>query len=198
MTKSKPTYCAWDGVSEPGRVHSKLIDTDWQDRQRRRVAFLRGGMEDEAAIAKEMAARIRYWRGSGRSRGGQSSEVSSDPVSIIFRVVLGVVLISLVGRVFFHGFSFLIANPHWLFGGLGVFLLIGIPIDLKGRRRRRVFASLVDDTCPTCGYDLSNLASVPIGDENVRLGPPACPECGAPWPLVPPPAPWMPDDSHDS
>jgi hypothetical protein len=60
-------------------------------------------------------------------------------------------------------------------------------------RRRRVRGRLRDAlslrSCPDCGYDLKGhdpaLPPGMLGSTDV--GPALCPECGSPWPLVPPP-----------
>lgn len=40
--------------------------------------------------------------------------------------------------------------------------------------------------CPDCGYNLRSIPTFVGGDPTV-IGPPVCPECGSPWPLVPSP-----------
>ena len=44
-----------------------------------------------------------------------------------------------------------------------------------------------DARCPDCWYDLSGTTVLrPELLDGAFLGPARCPECGAPWPLVPP------------
>lgn len=47
--------------------------------------------------------------------------------------------------------------------------------------------ALRDRCCPDCGYELLN--TKPALEPSVLrvVGPKVCPECGSPWPLVPPP-----------
>lgn len=48
--------------------------------------------------------------------------------------------------------------------------------------------------CPDCNYDLSGLPDA-IEIDGLSIGPDRCPECGSPWPLVPPPLVKPPDRS---
>ena len=50
----------------------------------------------------------------------------------------------------------------------------------------RIRRTLVFSLCPDCEYSLAELpdAIELPGDE--RTGPAICPECGCPWPLIPP------------
>lgn len=44
--------------------------------------------------------------------------------------------------------------------------------------------------CPACSYDVSALSAIPHAQlDGQIIGPDRCPECGTPWPLVPPPVP---------
>lgn len=76
------------------------------------------------------------------------------------------------------------------YGGMG--LGLALMLAAAGRssfvqhRARRRFESL---SCPDCGYGLRD-AEPAVGPEQLRgvlSGPAACPECGSPWPLIPPP-----------
>jgi hypothetical protein len=71
-------------------------------------------------------------------------------------------------------------------------VLLAPPLVFAFRRRRvrgRLRLALSRRCCPDCGYDLRGLdAALPpsmLGGTDV--GPDLCPECGSPWPLVPPP-----------
>lgn len=51
--------------------------------------------------------------------------------------------------------------------------------------------TIADRICPDCAYDLSSLPDALPAEAlaHIRVGPAHCPECGVPWPLIPPPAP---------
>lgn len=71
-------------------------------------------------------------------------------------------------------------------------LLLPVAIFAAKRKRGRslLARAIVDHTCPACEYDLSGLMADEVGGRGLlRIGPANCPECGAPWPLVPPPVP---------
>lgn len=81
----------------------------------------------------------------------------------------------------------------WLFA---VFLVIGVIASARSTRTRLRLArhQAREGHCPDCGYDLTGLPDA-IGPERtggIRSGPRACPECGAGWPLIPPPVPVRP------
>jgi hypothetical protein len=73
---------------------------------------------------------------------------------------------------------------------------IGVLVaDLSAIKRlvRRARRALENGDCPDCGYELSGARGfvLPDAEGDLNLGPPRCPECGAPWPLLPPPV-WRP------
>jgi hypothetical protein len=59
----------------------------------------------------------------------------------------------------------------------------------RGRARGRLRLALSGRRCADCGYDLRGLdPALPAKLlDGTDVGPVACPECGSPWPLVPPP-----------
>jgi hypothetical protein len=78
-------------------------------------------------------------------------------------------------------------NGTVLLAALGVALLMAAVL---GRRRlRRLSQSLIHRVCPDCGYSLEDApdATLPHAGQILGLGPRRCTECGAPWPLLPPP-----------
>ena len=56
------------------------------------------------------------------------------------------------------------------------------------RLPRRISHAIRAGQCPDCRYDLSTLPSPFASSEPrpINSGPERCPECGAPWPLIPP------------
>ena len=79
--------------------------------------------------------------------------------------------------------------------GYAVVFGLGVLVTIAARRARRrhfwgYWRALELGFCPGCGYDLSGLSHLESrGSTLLDVGPERCPECGAPWPLVPPPVP---------
>lgn len=69
------------------------------------------------------------------------------------------------------------------------FASMGLGLWLAGRVLRRLDRSAREPVCPDCEYDLSGVPGAfdVKATANVPVGPRRCPECGCPWPLVPPP-----------
>ena len=61
-----------------------------------------------------------------------------------------------------------------------------------GRAIGKILRVLEGGVCGDCGYELVGKLSRDNVSENYTVGPPRCPECGSPWPLVPPPVPEWP------
>lgn len=100
-------------------------------------------------------------------------------------------------RVYFdHGLTTLInqmlkADAHV---GFPHVLLVPLLIVFFAARRGLGFGTtavlrrtLRDRCCPDCGYDLVTVKPAFEPSMLHVIGPRACPECGSPWPLVPPP-----------
>lgn len=82
-----------------------------------------------------------------------------------------------------------------------VFLVVGLTAlaafigHANQRFIRRTVSRFLHRHCPDCGYDLAGIhADPPLDPETlgISIGPRNCPECGALWPLVPPPVPASP------
>lgn len=77
-----------------------------------------------------------------------------------------------------------------LFGGM---LVLGVIVTGASTRTRLRLARHLARAgrCPDCRYDLTGLPDAIPTDSTggIRTGPRKCPECGAAWPLVPPPVP---------
>lgn len=54
--------------------------------------------------------------------------------------------------------------------------------------RRRLLAGAQGSACPDCGFPLADVRPAPtaLPERSAEVGPAVCPECGCPWPLVPP------------
>jgi hypothetical protein len=69
---------------------------------------------------------------------------------------------------------------------LGLLALLILPLAWMGRDEDP--AEFDESRCPDCAYDLTGVPSaIPESRLGLSTGPRACPECGASWPLVPPP-----------
>ncbi|HVZ94692.1 MAG TPA: hypothetical protein VG797_09300 [Phycisphaerales bacterium] len=98
------------------------------------------------------------------------------------------------GRLAAIGVTVVLLGYFFQFGRIGISLiLLGILLAIGGsfghRRIVTIDRDCADRACPDCGYDLSG---TPEGLPGVaaagrRAGPARCPECGIPWPFIPPP-----------
>ncbi len=83
-----------------------------------------------------------------------------------------------------------IGNPvFWVLAVTALAALVG---HRNQSRLRRTVNRFLHRHCPDCNYDLSASHPQPPLDPQtlgINLGPRHCPECGALWPLVPPPIP---------
>jgi hypothetical protein len=75
-----------------------------------------------------------------------------------------------------------------LLGAIGlVALLLVFPASIAGARDETP-AAFDESRCPDCAYDLTGVPpAIPRERLGLNSGPRACPECGASWPLLPPP-----------
>jgi hypothetical protein len=73
-----------------------------------------------------------------------------------------------------------------MLAGLGLMIAAAVRSTFVRHGIRRRFESLC---CPDCGYGLRDAepAIPPERLGGILSGPAACPECGSPWPLIPPP-----------
>ncbi|MCC6678336.1 MAG: hypothetical protein IT436_14450 [Phycisphaerales bacterium] len=89
--------------------------------------------------------------------------------------------------------AFVTAWGLWLFGGM---LVLGVIVTGASTRTRLRLARHLARAghCPDCRYDLTGLPdAIPSHSaSSIRTGPRLCPECGAAWPLIPPPVPVTP------
>lgn len=169
-------HAAWDTL--PERLHPRAADPE-QPRVGRepaqltaeRVALVEAPPEPEDLRA-EYEARVRSWAPAEAGRG-----VVLTLIGVTFVMALG--LLALAATT-----SPLLAAP---------ILLLWAPLGYLGWRRlnhrRTLTGRAASRCCPDCGFDL---AGTPAGIDaeafGVDVGPRRCPECGALWPLVPPPA----------
>ena len=150
-------------------------------------------------LAKEHAARADFWRGtlSRRNRLTAFAYIPLDPVVLTLNTALflpygiaAILLLLLADQdpTSVPSMSRHLPSPFYLLAGLVAIYTLGY---FRFRAiRARLLASLNTAACPDCAYDL---ASTFYADDPRRhtpwAAPRRCPECGSPWPLIPPPIP---------
>jgi hypothetical protein len=171
-------WTGWIAAGGPDRATAIL--------RRARARVLREPAEDVAVV---LAARRRHWNeeiSRWPHRRFNSQRHWIDPAFALAGIATGMVL-----------FAGMIA-----LGSLRIVftlvLAMYVPIMIHlwwGRRRRkalqrRLFDALAAAACPDCAYSMREIAGRPVeADIAFWPGPRRCPECGSPWPLVPPPTP---------
>lgn len=124
------------------------------------------------AYADDVALNVSYraWPGS-RSR---LPLLSGWGISLTLLIASAVVLA-----------LFQLGGSGWLV--LPIFLVLPSLGTWRGWRTSRGFdRALNEDRCCDCGYPLADVPpGLPVDLAGVNVGPRACPECGAAWPLVP-------------
>ncbi len=84
----------------------------------------------------------------------------------------------------------------WIFGLgwaaiVGALIVLGFVIQMRrSRRKREAFRGhFMHGRCPQCAYQIATPTTNAPPQAWMPIGPRICPECGAAWPLVPPPFP---------
>jgi hypothetical protein len=122
----------------------------------------------EAAKA-ELQQRLAFWK---RRWGAEPKRRATRLASAITVAVLACFIVGILPGV---------VNAL-LLGVGGVLLFFAV----RRERKRELLGFIERRVCPDCGYDLKNSRLVVHGADCSVFGPPACPECGSTWPLVPP------------
>jgi hypothetical protein len=167
----------WDRVSTPYDRAIPLAGNLREHRCRARTDSLR---PDDPANAEIVTPRIERWR--------TGFAAWNDRRGAIFWTVVAYLLRPLPAASGSFLLLWLVASidPEFRLKSLRTFVCpasalvvvvgSGVLLNIPRQRFRRLHAALLDSRCPDCGYDLTRppeLADV-------------CPECGSPWPLVPP------------
>jgi hypothetical protein len=144
-----------------------------------------GGGSLPPELSDDLARRLRYWHTAGFDPAGSLMIRPADPT--VLRVAKGVMWVVLTAA----------AAAVWAGGAptIVIGLLALVLIAAAGawhRPRRRLVDRFARRECSGCAYDLSGSSSPLPALDGVGLGPRQCPECGAAWPMIPPPAPPMP------
>lgn len=165
----------------------------------RREAVLRQGprfrrldpdaVVDAPALAADLRARRAYWLARiAESRFTERAGFAYASQWWVALVPMTFVLPSLVNNAAMR------AKLPSLLPLTGLFLCVQfaamfVPAFIGRRRLNRLAQSLHDRVCADCGYSLDDApdASIAHIGQVPGLGPRRCTECGAPWPLLPPP-----------
>ncbi len=175
------------------RERTELFERSWSARESRGVGWVAPhahlmdagpGMPSDTVLAEEMLRRWSYWRPRlhGTPNAMRVAQVivaftvlAAWPAGCTLQVAAGMPRPVSVGLI--------------LGIGLTAAAIFGMSAQSMHRRLIRLRRDLEDGLCPDCGYDLSSVRpGIELGPEkNLRTGPARCPECGSPWPMLPPP-----------
>jgi hypothetical protein len=163
--------------------------------KRRRIAeYARAarslGPAQIGALSKDLPRRVELWRSALSTNKGLTARgpfVFADPWMGL--TILAVVVALFAAPIASAGHSPGRGEPWmWIFWTLMILAALLGPFRLR-RLRRRLLRALNERVCPNCWYDLVSLppALEPKLTGGYSTGPSRCPECGSPWPLLPPP-----------
>lgn len=154
-----------------------------------RTARLMGGALPNLT---ELALRREYW----------AKQLSQMPRSVRANIAHSTMPWVTPAYVFFAGlFVLAMYSKITLFSGSPIFMpwiffaVSWLPMFLGHRRLKRLREALDRPICPDCGYNLEGLPESKDrwGRPAPGMGPHCCPECGTPWPMIPPAIPKSPD-----
>lgn len=175
-------HAAWDIVTvltgSPSRI-KPVAAHEYRPLALDRTAFLNAG-KDPALI-----------REAYEKRTGGTAKMKPPITEVIGIVLLGIALLA-VGFGLWHRGKPLHSPIYWM---VCLSAVVTYTSDRSLRIMRRTINRFVERHCPDCNYDLSvSHADPPLDPQTlgINLGPRHCPECGALWPLVPPPDPASP------
>jgi hypothetical protein len=142
-------------------------------RSRRRTLIT----NDDAAFMDELLRRRQSWYTALSFRLGRTESTRSEPRPSQAGVdyISGLIVATLIS-------AFLVAPPVELVAvasiPLALLCVVAVRRQLQRALFRRLLGALLEGRCARCGYRSD------IPPEMVRV----CPECGDPWPLLPPEA----------
>jgi hypothetical protein len=159
-----------------------------QTRERRVTPLLRTPADADSlrAANDELARRRAVWSKPIDDLPTQNSQAPTWGLVftpklwlIAFAAMLGVSAISITSRES-SSLSFIMINVLW-----------AIPTFSLKSSIKRLSSCVANARCPDCSYALKGVPSRVLGTAELTLdlGPKRCPECGSPWPLIPPPPP---------
>ncbi len=190
-------YSSWDRVTGTGRKVPTLDrapgESKAQARCRARIDAFRSAIDESEAeaapLARELKKRRKFWHrhfahNGSRDKLEKLARYSPKRMMLYFGLIsisflASIMVIGFVPALFGSRFQWPVLSFIFMPFGMMAFGLFNSP---SFRTRRTLVFSL----CPDCEYSLKELpdAIELPGDE--RTGPIVCPECGCPWPLIPP------------
>ena len=190
-------YSSWDRVTGTGRkvpvLEREPGEGKAQARCRARIDAFRSTIDDcetEAApLARELKMRRDFWRGQFSPHGNlekMEKQVRRSPNRMVLQMGLYWIPFIVVAALLSFVPVLFGARPFWHFLGFVFMALWMMAFGLCIRPSFRVRRTLVFSLCPDCEYSLGELPDTIEFSNGERTGPAICPECGCPWPLVPP------------
>lgn len=157
---------------------SFVLNTDADNNPPSREQESNGLMERRIEVLKDRRA---YWMEVLRQPAADCQHATRASSNAVLEVWLGTCILMVLA---FLRFDLFLSVPL----GLVVLLLLARAIR-RHMLRSQLLSVLCRHSCSGCGFSLESLMDHTIWNGDVGLGPDHCPECGCPWPLVPPPVP---------
>lgn len=198
-------YAKWDTMKLPYGFNEAYIEppkTVEGERARRRVApfeeYLALAEEDANSEHAQLALRSLSREARRRWSHWRTPSAMGEVGFVLTVVSFGARGLGIVGLLVVTLYLFTTSRAVWLGSGSGL-LVLGIVMAIvavliyalvRWRRGRRTPAEkLKESICMDCGYSLAETKpAIAAKDlDGLWVGPRACPECGAPWPMLPPP-----------
>jgi hypothetical protein len=198
---AKPLWTIWDhfGAKDKTYAREKIVRpthfNEFRCRDRvRDVAALAAeasGAPSAAAVASDLNRRTTYWLDRFESGVDGVPPIEIRP-RWIRNILIGALVVFPLAVMMIWVLS--IDHPILLavimfapLGGIAAWPLL----QEAGRATQQFTARFRARQCPDCGHDISQIPPA-IDPETLHgqwVGPAACPKCGVPWPMVPPPVP---------
>lgn len=169
----------WDELT---RNHFKL---QGHDPQRVRCDFFETAIRSNGTnwqdVSLELHRRREWWRNEFTSPHDRRRVRNAVDVALLgCFIVASFVLLRMV-----------LSNPLAAFLALPISAVATLMMTAyRCRLAGRLVRAIRMPQCPACAYDVSALSAIPPERIDGQIsGPDRCPECGTPWPLIPPPCP---------
>lgn len=195
----KPTrYARWDRIDQAWVGVIPGVNIHWWPNLRWRYDVRTAPFDaatdsdaDPAPLAAEYAARVEAFRNRVENAG-----VAPVPDSRRLRILQILLPVALAACILLGYLSAVLSGPVRLVPAfLTLFTIFStavltVRLLLLHHPLSRLIDAIDHRRCPDCGYDLTGAppAIDPTRLAGADVGPRLCPECGSPWPLLPPPA----------